>query len=175
MVEHPAVNDLEARQPSALPPHSTRDSLHPSTRRSERERRRPGKYSDYMVTYSGLPQKFVFSQKCWNQAGQCHRATASIAHPVQSEKEHVELQQISEHSNWGRSARGKCELASVKRYQSVAVISSTDSKPKALKNTNGMQPCVIFWHWRRSCNCRAIWMRKKSVFSSHKDSVTIEH
>ncbi|KXJ79430.1 hypothetical protein RP20_CCG026207 [Aedes albopictus] len=81
-LEPEAVEDLEASclgeeavQPSALPPHPTRDSVHPTPRRSERERHRPGKYSDYKVTYSVLPQKLVSSQDCGSQAAfKKHRA-----------------------------------------------------------------------------------------------------
>ena len=53
-----AVVDLEASnlgeevvQPSALPPHSTRECLF--ILRSEKERHRPGKYSYYKVSYFG--------------------------------------------------------------------------------------------------------------------------
>lgn len=93
------------QQSTALPPQLTRNVSQPTTRRSERERKVPGKYSDFKVTYSILPQNLALSQNRPDLA-----RSSIIALPSHEKEEDVEPQHDSGHSDWERPVQGKWSM-----------------------------------------------------------------
>lgn len=97
---------------TALPPQSSESLTEKVARHSARERRPPGKYSDYVVTYSAFPQKLAISQNVSSQRstreGDGHPSTAL---PSQQE-ESVGEQHDSRLSGWERPVRGKYQNVS---------------------------------------------------------------
>lgn len=119
-------------EPSALPPQLSQQPLS-VVRRSERERKLPGKYSDFQVTYSTFPQNLDSPQN----DPRCHRRRerlGSAALPSKS-KESVKDRNDSKSSGWEHSVTGKCfnEKCSEGNYLQLS-IPKTVSEPDTFRD-----------------------------------------
>lgn len=110
--------DPVAGPSSALPPQLQQSLSGSVMRRSERERRLPGKYNDFKVTYSMYPQKTV-SQQHGSRGQQDGRATALPSHPT---KESVGAQHDSKSGDWERQIKGKCPDTNLNGEPSLQLI-----------------------------------------------------